>query len=67
VLALAEQRFQVVYPQSPGDRPAVRGPVFAQSLLEAAGLARWQQRRGAAHGGGIGGVHRPRQQLDDQK
>jgi hypothetical protein len=67
VLAVADQRFQVVYSHSQGDRPAGRGPAFAQSLLEAAGLARWRPRRDAAPGGGIGGVHRPGNRPDEPK
>jgi adenylate cyclase len=43
VLWIAGLRFQVVYsaPTSVAEPPA-KGPVFAQSLLQAAGLERWQ-------------------------
>jgi pSer/pThr/pTyr-binding forkhead associated (FHA) protein len=43
VLWVAGLRFQVVYsaPTSAAEPPA-KGPVFAQSLLQAAGLVRWQ-------------------------
>jgi pSer/pThr/pTyr-binding forkhead associated (FHA) protein len=43
VLAIASQRYRVVY-GSPKTEAAERakGPIFAQSLLEAAGLVHWQ-------------------------
>jgi adenylate cyclase len=42
VLWIANQRFRIVYSAPGGPPPASRGPMFAQSLLEAAGLSRWQ-------------------------
>jgi adenylate cyclase len=42
VLWIANQRFKIAYTVAGGPPPASRGPMFAQSLLEAAGLARWQ-------------------------
>jgi adenylate cyclase len=50
VLAVADQRFRLVDSRTQAARPAHRGPAFALSLLEAAGLAR--PPRKPAHGGG---------------
>jgi adenylate cyclase len=61
VLGAAERRFRIVY-QPPGEEPTSRiakGPAFAQSLLEAAGLQRW---RPPAHH-----RERPRQTLEESE
>jgi len=42
VLWIANQRFKVAYTPPGGPPPATRSPMFARSLLEAAGLARWE-------------------------
>jgi adenylate cyclase len=42
VLWVANQRFKIAYTVAGGPPAASRGPMFARSLLEEAGLARWQ-------------------------
>jgi adenylate cyclase len=42
VLWIANQRFKVAYAPPGGSPPATRSSMFARSLLEAAGLARWE-------------------------
>jgi len=53
ILGVASQRYHVVYGSpKPGTGTATKGPLFAQSLLEAAGLVHWGEGRGAADEGG---------------
>jgi len=53
ILGVASQRYHVVYGSpKPGTGTATKGPLFAQSLLEAAGLVHWGEGRGASDEGG---------------
>jgi pSer/pThr/pTyr-binding forkhead associated (FHA) protein len=67
ILAIANHRYRIVYGQPGAARAAVKGPVFAQSLLEAAGLTGWQPppAAGKRKPGDEDEPPRPRYSLDD--
>jgi adenylate cyclase len=62
VLTVANLRYRIAYTPPGAARPATKGPVFGQSLLEAAGLTRWQPPAEAVQDDD---PPRPRYNLDD--
>jgi adenylate cyclase len=65
VLWVANYRYRVSYAPPGAGRPATKGPVFAQGLLEAAGLAGWQPAAVPKGHPAADEPERPRYNLDD--